>query len=390
VDAGTELSCSGAMLRLALAVLVLIHGAIHFFGFAKAFGIARMRQLAAPISKPAGALWMITGLAFIVAAVLLFVGARSWWVPGLFAVIASEALIVADWSDAKAGTIANLIVLLPLVLAILDLRSSSFRSIYEHDVERALAPTPRMASVTEADLASLPPQVQTHLRRAGVVGKPRVHDFHARSRGIMRFEPDAKWIDIQADQHNVVGDSKRLFFIRSAIWGVPFEGLHVYDDGKASMRIRIASVVDVADVRGPEMNQGETVTLFNDLCAFAPAGLIDADVEWVEVDAHTVSATFANDGNIISAQLVFDEAGDLADFVSVDRFKSMDGKDYENPPWSTPLSGYKDFGGVRLASQVDAIWHQEEGDFVYARFELESIEYNLAATYEAGEPLSSR
>ena len=69
------------------------------------------------------------------------------------------------------------------------------------------------------------------------------------------------------------------------------------------------------------MTQGETVTMFNDMCIMAPATLIDPAIDWEAVDAHTARARFTNAGHTIHAELSFNEAGELTNFVSDDRFQ---------------------------------------------------------------------
>ncbi len=64
-------------------------------------------------------------------------------------------------------------------------------------------------------------------------------------------------------------------------------------------------------------------------------------------------------------------------FVSHDRSQSADGKTYRPLPWSTPVRDYRDFAGIRVAAYGEAVWTEPAGEFVYARFELESIEYNV-------------
>ena len=55
-------------MSIALVLLLVVHGLIHFMGFLKAFGLAEMPQLAGPISRPLGALWLAAGLAMLAAA----------------------------------------------------------------------------------------------------------------------------------------------------------------------------------------------------------------------------------------------------------------------------------------------------------------------------------
>lgn len=56
------------MVRIVIAALLVLHGMIHFFGFAKAFQIAEIPQLLLPISEPTGVLWLIAGVLCLVAA----------------------------------------------------------------------------------------------------------------------------------------------------------------------------------------------------------------------------------------------------------------------------------------------------------------------------------
>ena len=51
----------------------------------------------------------------------------------------------------------------------------------------------------------------------------------------------------------------------------------------ATMRVKVASALTIVDAKGTEMDEAETVTLFNDLCVFAPGALIDRRIQWQEV-----------------------------------------------------------------------------------------------------------
>lgn len=367
------------MLRWVFVAVLFLHGAIHLMGFVKAFGLAEVSQLRVPIGRAAGAAWILAALAFVASAVLLVVSSRLWWIAAAPAVILSQTLVIMSWSEAKFGTIPNAVAILPIGLAILDLRPSSLRSIYEKRVTEALRQPAAEAVVTEADLAPLPPLVQTYLRRAGVVGKPRVRDVRARFHGQFRRKADAAWMPFHSEQVNTFDPPARLFFMEATLFGVPFDALHVYVGPSATMLVRVASLIEVVDGRGPEMNRSETVTLFNDMCVLAPGALPFAGVQWAPVDARAVRATYVNAGNTVSADLAFDAAGDLVSFVSHDRLQSSDGKTFKQLPWSTPLRDYQDFGGVRLARHGDVTWIDPQGDLTYGRFELDSVEYNVRA-----------
>lgn len=268
-----------------------------------------------------------------------------------------------------------LVVLLPIARRLLASRAGSLRSRFDREASRLLDLAGAPPMVTDADLAPLPLPVQRYLRRVGVVGKPRVRNLRASFRATMRSAPGAGWMTATVEQVEAFDPPARLFFKRASRSGVPFEGLHRYVGSEASMDIRVLGLIPVVDVHGREMTQSETVTLFNDMCILAPSSLIGAPVTWESVDDRSVRATYTNAGYTIGATLTFDAAGDLVGFVSGDRYL-LDGRSVRRAPWSTPMSGYREFGGFRLAAVGEARWLETAGEWTYGRFELTSIEYN--------------
>ena len=137
---------------------------------------------------------------------------------------------------------------------------------------------------------------------------------------------------------------------------------------------------DVVAASGSEMNQGETVTLFNDMCVMAPATLIGAGIVWEPVDRNMARATFSNAGHTIRAELSFNDRGELTNFQSNERYQtSPDGKSVRQLPWSTPLDGYRSFGSVRLAGSGEARWRDAAGEFTYIELTFDDIDYNVTS-----------
>jgi len=367
-------------MHLALVLLVIVHGLIHLLGFAKAFGLAPLPQLTRPVSRPAGVLWLAAAALFVAAGALLLLRVGAWWAPALAAVVSSQVLIARAWTDARYGTLANVVVLVALVPALAELSPTSFSREYARVVDQALArPAGAAPVVTEADLASLPPPVQRYLRRSGAVGQPQVRNVHATFSGTFRRHPREAPLQVVAEQYNFFDEPARYFYIRGQLFGVPFDGLHLFEGPSATMRIRVASLLQVGDAKGPQMNQGETVTLFNDMCFLAPSSLIDPRIAWEPVDDRTVKARFTNHGVTVGAELRFDAQGDLVDFISHDRFMSADGTSYRQVPWSTPVAGFVEVGGRRRWTGGSAVWHLPEGEYTYVTLTLDSLEYDVTA-----------
>ena len=263
-----------------------------------------------------------------------------------------------------------------VVPAFLGHAATNLRSSFAREVGRRLRPRSAHEALSAADLTHLPAAVRRYIEASGAVGRERVVNFRAKFRGSIRRSPAAGWVRFEAEQHNFYVEPARLFLMKAAFLGIPLDVFHCYIDSAATMQVDVASLLRVVDARGPEMTRSETVTMFNDMCAFAPATLIDPKLRWQELDAQCVRCSFSNAGYSISAELFFGDRGELVNFVSDDRSQTSDGTTYDRYRWSTPLRDYRDFCGRRVAAQGEASWAMPAGEFVYVRLELLSLEYN--------------
>ena len=362
-------------MRILVSIIVLIHGLIHFMGFAKAFHFAKIEQLTKDISKPLGILWLLTGLLFVISVVLYLLKKEYWPFLTIVAVVLSQVLIFIFWKDAKFGTIANIII---LIAGIIAWANTSFEHQYQKDVVYAMESIPEVNGlITKEDLDPLPTPVKDYLNYVGVVGNPIVHNFKITFEGEMR-QKGKDWFPFTSEQHNFIENPTRLFFMKGKVSGIPTNGYHNYGKNKASMLIKVLSLFPVSKVDGPELFQTETVTFFNDLCLFAPSALTDKRIQWQAIDDRSAKAIFTTKGITISAILHFNEKGQLTNFVSSDRY-AVSGM--EPIPFSTPVKDYQKINGLNLPNYGEAIWHYPDGEFVYGKFNVKKIEYNVPNSF---------
>lgn len=362
-------------MRVLFILLMLFHGLIHLMGFVKAFQFAEMNQLQIPISKPMGVLWLIAAILFVVAVVMFFVS-DYWFVPATAAALISSALIISSWSDARFGTIPNVIVLVVCVLAI---SSCSYKGVYRNEIKTAAKQNviPTETILTEVDIQSLPVPVQNYIRLTGSIGKPKVQNFNVEFEGKIRKNEQAEWMPFTCEQQNFMAVPTRLFFMNARMKGLPVAGYHHFKNGKAVMDIRLLSLIRVQYAEGREMDISETVTFFNDMCCMAPATLIDNRIKWFESTPDSVKCSFTNNGITIRATLIFNEKGELANFISTDRYAYNDNGTMTRIQWQTPLKAYKTVNGFYLPAQAEMIYNYPEGDLCYGIFSLKNIKYNL-------------
>ena len=366
------------MLRAVFIVVIALHGLIHLLGFAKAFGYAALPQLVQPISPARGLLWLGAAVLLVGSSAAVVLWPRGWWVLGLLALVASQWAIVTSWSDARIGTLANLLLLVGALYGFASRGPWSLRAEYEVRVE-ATRPEASSEVLSEADLAPLPAPVQRYLRGAGVVGQPRPRALHASWKGRIRSDAASPWMAFTAEQVNTLDPPRRFFKMDATMKGLPVDVLHAFDEGGATMRVKLLSAFTMVDAKGAEMTRAETVTLFNDLCILAPGALVSRRVTWEPVDDRRARARFTLGANTVGAELQFNEAGELSDFVSDDRSAGPpDGKTFTPMRWSTPLSRYAKVGPARVATRGDAVWHPASGAFAYGEFELVALAYDVA------------
>ncbi len=373
------------VLRWTMVVLLTGHGLIHLLGAAKGFGWAEVDQLAQPIGPAAGGLWLLAALLVLASAALLATGAPAWWwAVAAFGAVLSQCAIATSWSDAKAGTVINVLLVLGAAYGFASVGPTSFHAQWRDRATTALADVePGRPDVMEADLADLPEPLAAYVRRSGAVGKPRVTSLHADIHGRIRSGPDAAWMPFTGEQLNTYGPRpSRAFIIDATRSGLPVTVLHVYDHATATMRAKLLSVATVVDASGPEMDRGETVTVFNDLVVLAPGAIVDAPVRWTAIDADHVRGAYTNGAQSVSAVLTFNAEHDLVDFVSKDRLRaSAGGRLFDRQEWSTPVTAHQQAGGYRLPTVGEARWHapKPEGAFTYLEFHLDAIEFNVAS-----------
>jgi hypothetical protein len=386
-----------SLVRWVVVTVLVSHGVVHLLGALKGFGWTEVPQLKQPIGPGGGAIWLLATVLVLIAAGLIAAGAPTWWwVVAALAAVVSQVAIITSWSDAKVGTAANVLLVLAAVLGFASLGPTSFHAHYRDRTQDALADSPAGAEdlVTEQDLAALPEPLADYVRRSGALGRPRVVSFSAHFHGRIRSGPDQAWMPFTGEQTNILGPRTRRFFLMDATRsGLPVTVLHSFEDATATMHAKVLSLFTVVDASGPEMDRGETVTVFNDLVVLAPAAIVDAPVRWTDIDARHVRGAFTNGDQIVSAELTFDADHDLVDFVSEDRLRaSADGKTFVHQTWSTPLTGHRESGGRRVLVLGQGRWEapEPEGSFTYVELHIEDIAYNVHAGHSSPRaPLST-
>lgn len=252
--------------------------------------------------------------------------------------------------------------------------SSLSRRFDQRRSAAAAVPLSEPFVLTEDDLEHLPDPVRRYIVLTGSIGRPVVTEIVMHFDATMYDAPGASGMAGPVVQFERFDTPDRLFFMKTTMKGLPVAVLHDFNRDQARMRVRLAGVANAVNIGGPELTRTETVTILNDLAFFAPSRLIDRRLSWTAVDDRRAKVSFTLGANTVSAELVFNDAGELVDFVSEDRGMLQKDGSLRLARWTTPLGQYRDFDGWRLASEGDAIWHLPEGPFTYGHLRLTHYE----------------
>lgn len=215
------------------------------------------------------------------------------------------------------------------------------------------------------DIENLPRPVQKYFINCGYIGTKKMNYMKINFKDVdFSLGKDKPTIKIDYTQYNLVEEPERIAYIDSSMYGVPFEGLDSYIDGKGSMKGVLAKVINLFDQRGKTMDSACLVTYLAE-CLIIPNAALQDFIHWEEIDENHVKATISYYGISVGGIFEFNELGEMISFTTDDRVAtSMDGKE-EKARWTALCSDYKEINGIKKPSTLQAVWHYEEGDLLY-------------------------
>lgn len=271
-----------------------------------------------------------------------------------------------------------IILVVIVIIIIIVIKTISFKRSYSAAVSEGLVRTSEANKelLLEDDIKGLPEPVKKYLRYTGAVNREKVISARICFGGSLQ-EVNKPPFRVRVEQTSFFDNYTRLFRVRGTMMGMPVIALHRYFNGNATFEVKPFSLFHVVNEKGNNLNKAETVTFFNDMCLLAPATLIDRNIKWEQIDDYSVKGNLTVNGINVSATLIFNNEGQLVSFWSDDRYyRSSEGK-MEKIRWTTPVSDYRDYNGIKLGSYGEAIWSFPEGEFRYAIFRLEDVKYNI-------------
>lgn len=272
-----------------------------------------------------------------------------------------------------------LLIVIGMTAVYFNIPYSKTRTEFAHQAKLLLEKTAKQNGVfTEQDIAGLPLPVQRYFKYCGYIGTPKMSSMKASFTDVDFILDKTRRVKIDYTQYNFVHEPNRIAYIDSSMYGIPFEGLDAYIDGHGSMKGILAKSITLFDQTGPTMDKASLVTFLSE-CLLVPNAALQDYITWEAVDDLHARATISYYGISASGMFTFNENGEAVSFTTDDREAvTSDGRS-EKVRWSAILQEYKESGGIRKPTVLQAIWHYDGGDLTYFNSRDAVIEHDYNA-----------
>ncbi len=221
-------------------------------------------------------------------------------------------------------------------------------------------------------LSALPEPVQRYFRH--VLNDKQPFISYVRITHTGKFKPDLNknWINIKGEQYATT--EKPGFIWKGTTTMFIARDMYIADKGR--LVVSLLSLYNIVDAKGKQYNQGELLRWLGESILY-PTNLLPSErLRWIPIDFQTAKLMFNYNDLYLSFILTFNEIGEI---TQMETKRYMDEKKLET--WIIKPTNYKKVNGVIVPFDFEVLWRLEKGDFSYAKFTIQKIEYNYPAIF---------
>ena len=216
-------------------------------------------------------------------------------------------------------------------------------------------------------LISLPEPVQRYFKHVLKDGQPYISYARITHDGQFKTGLDKDWINIKGEQY---ATTEKPGFIWKETTSM-FTARDMFITDKGRLVVSLFSLYNVLDAKGEKYNQGELIRWLGESILY-PTNLLPGErLQWFAIDFQTAKLTFNYNKLSFFFIITFNEIGEI---TQMETKRYMDEKNLET--WIIKLADYKEMNSVFVPTTFEVLWRLEKGDFSYAKFIVQKIEYN--------------
>lgn len=265
--------------------------------------------------------------------------------------------------------IALLVIVTALIIGHLSERSQRKR-----EVQNLFNSSGKVTGIfLKEQIADLPEPVQRYFNYSLQEGQSFISYARLKHSGQFRQKPDQKWTSITGVEYFTTQNPGLVWFGK-----VPFiSATDKYVNGKGNLKVKFLSTIKFIDAKGETTDQGEFLRWLSEAVWYPTALLPSENMKWEAIDDNSAKIIYSDDRISAEGIFHFNEIGQISRFEAM---RYMDESRLEH--WTINCSDYKQVNGMHLPFFAEVIWNLDAGDFCYAKFRVDTIEYGRPELFE--------
>ena len=218
------------------------------------------------------------------------------------------------------------------------------------------------------ELTGLPEPVQRYFKHVLKDGQPYLSYVRLTHDGFFKLGQNKKWVAIKGEQYFTTGNpgfiwkgTTRMFVARD---------MYIADNGR--LIATLFSLYNVVDAKGENYNEGELQRWLAESIWFPTNLLPGNNLHWTAIDSLSAKLTFNYKGQSLFFTVRFNDIGEITE-METKRYMDATNK----RTWICKMYKYENRNGVYIPTEAEALWRLEKGDFSYAKFRVQKIEYDV-------------
>jgi len=216
-------------------------------------------------------------------------------------------------------------------------------------------------------LVGLPEPVKRYFKHVLKEGQPYISYARLKHDGLFKTGQDKEWVSIEGEQYFT---TQKPGFIWKGTTSL-FTARDRYISDKGRLLVSLFSLFPIADGQGEKFDQGELLRWLGESVWF-PTNLLPSErLQWTPIDKMTAKLTVNYNGLSVFYIVTFNNKGEITQ-LGTKRYMG----DENLETWIGKLTDYQEINGILIPCTIEAIWRLKTGDFSYATFHVEELEYN--------------
>lgn len=216
-------------------------------------------------------------------------------------------------------------------------------------------------------LYGLPEPVQRYFKSVLKDGQPYISSVRLEHNGLFKT-------DLKKDYINITGEQYFSVLQPQFIWrGITtmFTAIDSYIADKGSLKVFLLDIFKIVDSKGSTLDEGELQRWMAESVWFPTNLLPSENVKWTKIDENSAKLSFCYKEISFHFIVTFNAVGEITT-IQTQRYMT----DEKRETWICKMSNYKEISGIRIPFSAEVIWRLSSGDYSYAKFKVQKIEYN--------------